>query len=58
MTTINDGDKIIISASYWVSYPDVVLLASDILVAVSSDIQSRFKIRPEDIDAVVRENSK
>lgn len=58
MATINEGDEVIIPVPYWVSYPDMVLLAGGTPVAVSSDMQSRFRVRPEDIDAAVTENSK
>ncbi len=58
MATINEGDEVIIPAPYWVSYPDMVLLAGGTPVYVSSDMQSGFRARPEDIDAAVTESSK
>jgi len=58
MATINEGDEVIIPAPYWVSYPDMVLLAGGTPVYVSSDMQSGFRARLEDIDAAVTENSK
>lgn len=58
MATINDGDEVIIPAPYWVSYPDMVLLAGGTPVSVPSDIQTGFRAKPEDIEAAITKKSK
>jgi aspartate aminotransferase len=47
---IDDGDEVVIPAPYWVSYPDIVLLAGGRPVFVAADISSGFKITPEQLD--------
>lgn len=47
MATCNPGDEVIIPAPYWVSYPDMVLLAGGTPVAVECGIDSNFKLTPE-----------
>ena len=58
MATINEGDEVIIPAPYWVSYPDMVLLAGGTPISVSSDMQSGFRAKPEDIEAAITKKSK
>jgi aspartate aminotransferase len=58
MATINEGDEVIIPAPYWVSYPDMVLLAGGTPVFISSDMQTGFKAKPEDIEASITKKSK
>src|ERR1700751_6245136 len=48
MATINPGDEVIIPAPYWVSYPDMVLLAGGEPVIVPTTMESGFKMKPED----------
>src|SRR3984957_9649252 len=47
MATINAGDEVIIPAPYWVSYPDIVLLAEGTPVPVACPQNNSFKLRPE-----------
>ena len=47
MATLNKGDEVIIPAPYWVSYPDMVLLAEGKPVFVQCDSKENFKITPE-----------
>src|ERR1700754_2315927 len=47
MATLNPGDEVIIPAPYWVSYPDIVLLAGATPVAVPARLEDGFKIKPE-----------
>ena len=47
MATINPGDEIIIPAPYWVSYPDIVLLAKGKPIIVKCRENENFKITPE-----------
>lgn len=46
---LNDGDEVIIPAPYWVSYPDMVLLAGGKPVIVSANIEQSYKIIPEQL---------
>ena len=50
---LNKGDEVIIPAPYWVSYPDMVLLADGTPVIVEADIKQSFKITPEQLDAAI-----
>ncbi len=50
---LNPGDEVIIPAPYWVSYPDMVLLADGTPVIVESGLEQGFKITPEQLaDAI------
>lgn len=46
---LNDGDEVIIPAPYWVSYPDITLLAGGIPVIIPSTPAARFKINPSQL---------
>jgi aspartate aminotransferase len=50
---LDAGDEVVIPAPYWVSYPDIVLLADATPVIISAGIQQQFKITPEQLDAVI-----
>lgn len=50
---LNPGDEVIILAPYWVSYPDMSLLAGGVPVIVSADISQNFKITPEQLAAAI-----
>jgi aspartate aminotransferase len=50
---LNDGDEAIIPAPYWVSYPDIVLLAGGKPVILPTSIKNRFKITPEQLEAAI-----
>lgn len=50
---IQDGDEVIIPAPYWVSYPDMVLLADGKPVIVPTTIEQRFKITAEQLEAAI-----
>jgi aspartate aminotransferase len=47
---LDSGDEVIIPAPYWVSYPDMVLLADATPIIISAGIDQAFKIRPEQLD--------
>ncbi|MBO6492939.1 MAG: pyridoxal phosphate-dependent aminotransferase [Pelagibacteraceae bacterium] len=47
MATVNQGDEVIIPAPYWVSYPDIVLLAGGNPIIVKCTENENFKITPE-----------
>lgn len=50
---LNEGDEVIIPAPYWVSYPDMVLLADATPVIINTDIQQNFKITPKQLEAAI-----
>ncbi len=53
MATLDPGDEVVIPAPYWVSYPDMVLLAGGEPVFVTAPEQTGFKLRAEDLDAAI-----
>lgn len=55
---INPGDEVIIPAPYWVSYPDMVLLAEGVPVIVPAAQAQAFKITPEQLDAALTEKTR
>ncbi|MFU8897210.1 MAG: pyridoxal phosphate-dependent aminotransferase [Gammaproteobacteria bacterium] len=50
---LGPGDEVIIPAPYWVSYPDIVLLADATPVIVSADAGQNFKITPAQLEAAI-----
>ncbi|HKK34838.1 MAG TPA: pyridoxal phosphate-dependent aminotransferase [Paracoccaceae bacterium] len=58
MATLNPGDEVVIPAPYWVSYPDMVLLAGGEPVAVEAGIETGFKITPDQLEAAITERTK
>jgi aspartate aminotransferase len=55
---INPGDEVIIPAPYWVSYPDMVLLAEGKPVIVEAGIEQGFKITPAQLEKAITPRSK
>ncbi len=53
LALINPGDEVIIPAPYWVSYPQMVLLAEGMPVTVEATIEQDFKITPEQLEAAI-----
>ena len=49
MATLNKGDEVIILAPYWVSYPDIVLLAGAEPVIIKCSENQGFKLNPKDL---------
>jgi len=58
MATLNPGDEVIIPAPYWVSYPDMVLLAGGKPVEVVSGMDKGFKITPEALERAITPKTK
>lgn len=58
MATINEGDEVIIPAPYWVSYPDMVLLAGGTPITVMSDMSTGFRPKPSDIETAITAKTK
>ncbi len=53
MALVDDGDEVIIPAPYWVSYPQMVLLAGGTPVNISAGYEQNFKITPEQLEAAI-----
>ncbi|MGZ9809724.1 pyridoxal phosphate-dependent aminotransferase [Pseudoroseicyclus sp. H15] len=58
MATLNPGDEVIIPAPYWVSYPDMVLLAGGEPVVVPASMETGFKITAEQLEAAITPKTK
>lgn len=58
MATLNAGDEVIIPAPYWVSYPDMVLLAGGEPVFVEAPLETGFKITAEQLEAAITPKTK
>lgn len=58
MATLNPGDEVIIPAPYWVSYPDMTLLAEGEPVIVECHEENQFKLQPEDLEAAITPKTK
>ena len=53
MATLNPGDEVVIPAPYWVSYPDMVLLAGGVPVVAETSLETAFKLAPEALEAAI-----
>lgn len=58
MASVNPGDEVIIPAPYWVSYPDMVLLAEGTPVAVDCPKENNFKLQPKDLEKAITPKTK
>ncbi|MEE8499153.1 MAG: aminotransferase class I/II-fold pyridoxal phosphate-dependent enzyme, partial [Kiloniellales bacterium] len=58
MATLDPGDEVIIPAPYWVSYPDMALLADGEPVIVPCSQNNLFKMQPEDLEAAITDKTK
>ncbi len=58
MATLNEGDEVIVPAPYWVSYPDIVLLAGGKPVVMKCDEKQSFKINPSDLEKFITPKTK
>jgi aspartate aminotransferase len=55
---LNDGDEVIIPAPYWVSYPDMSLLAGGVPVVVKAGQDQDFKLTPAQLEAAITDKTK
>jgi len=55
---LNPGDEVIIPAPYWVSYPDMVLLADAVPVIIHAPQSQHFKITPSQLEAAISSKTK
>ena len=58
MATLNPGDEVIIPAPFWVSYPDIVMLAEGNPIIVKCDASQDFKITPEQLENNITNKTK
>ena len=58
LSVINPGDEVIIPAPYWVSYPDIVLIAEGKPVFINTGIEQNFKISAEQLEAAITPRTK
>ena len=53
MALVNDGEEVVIPTPYWVSYPQMALLAGGVPVHIRAGIEQNFKITPEQLEAAI-----
>ena len=58
MATLNPGDEVVIPAPYWVSYPDMVLLAGGEPVIAEASMQTDYKLTPDQLEAAITPKTK
>ena len=58
MASLDEGDEVVIPAPYWVSYPDMVLLAAGTPVIVPCSQENRFILQPADLEAAITPKTK
>jgi aspartate aminotransferase len=58
LASVEPGDEVIIPRPYWVSYPDMALLAGGTPVFVATTAADGFKVRPADLEAAITPRSK
>ena len=58
LATLNKGDEVIIPAPYWVSYPDMVVLAEGVPVIIESNYDNNFKVNPAQIKKAITDKTK
>jgi aspartate aminotransferase len=58
MATLNEGDEVVIPAPYWVSYPDMVLLAGGTPVIAEASLQTGFKLTADQLEAANTDRTK
>ncbi len=58
MATLNEGDEVIVPAPYWVSYPDIVLLAGGKPIVMECNEKQGFKLNPSDLEKFITPKTK
>jgi len=58
LATLNPGDEVIVPSPYWVSYPDIVLLAGATPVIVEAKLEDGFKLSPKALEAAITPRTK
>jgi aspartate aminotransferase len=58
LAMLNPGDEVIIPAPYWVSYPDMVIIAEGTPVILETNLGDRFKVKPSQIENAITDKTK
>ena len=58
MASLNPGDEVIVSAPYWVSYPEIVALCGGTAVIVDTTPESLYKLQPEALEKAITPRTK
>ena len=58
MATLNEGDEVIVPAPYWVSYPDMVLLAGGTPIILECNEKQGFKVSPSELEKIITPKTK
>ena len=58
LATVNKGDEVIIPSPYWVSYPDMVVIAEGVPVIIETGIESDFKVTSEQLRKAITNKTK
>jgi aspartate aminotransferase len=58
VATLNEGDEVVIPAPYWVSYPDIVLLAGGTPIILECDEKQGFKINASELEKSINKKTK
>ena len=58
IATLNEGDEVLVPAPYWVSYPDIVLLAGGTPVILECNEEQGFKINPLELEKFITKKTK
>jgi len=58
LALLNPGDEVVIPAPYWVSYPDMVIIAEGVPVVIETNAKARFKTTPEQLEAAITPKTK
>lgn len=58
LALLNEGDEVIVPAPYWVSYPDMVIVADATPVIITTTQEQRFKITPAQLEAAITDKTR
>ncbi|KXJ54607.1 pyridoxal phosphate-dependent aminotransferase [Neptuniibacter pectenicola] len=58
LALLNEGDEVIVPAPYWVSYPDMVIMADAKPVIITTTQAQRFKMTPEQLEAAITDKTR
>ncbi|MFM8859041.1 MAG: aminotransferase class I/II-fold pyridoxal phosphate-dependent enzyme, partial [Methylocystis sp.] len=58
LATLNPGDEVIVTAPYWVSYPEMVAICGGTNVYIHTKMENGFKLQPEDLERVITPRTK
>tara|TARA_A100001011_G_C14291941_1_gene836591 strand:- start:1428 stop:2630 length:1203 start_codon:yes stop_codon:yes gene_type:complete len=58
MSSINEGDEVLIPSPYWVSYPDIVSLCNGKPVIIETKFENGFKVKPKDLEKSITSKTK